>query len=463
MTTLPTSGRVVIQTTVGDIEVELWSKETPLACRNFLTLALEGYYDGVIFHRVVPNFLVQTGDRTGTGTGGESLYGEPFDDEIHPRLRFTHRGLVGMANNGEQNTNTSQFFITLDRADELHGKHTLFGRVIGDTIYNVIKIGELELDENERPVYAPKIRQIKIVDNPFHDIVPRITAAEKRAQQLAREQMQREREEASKRKKGKKDSKLLSFGDDGEGDNDALQFKKKPIFRTDLVVSEPSKQTPDVPLVRTSKPKAKDPEIVRPDMDAVQEKEEIPKPKKSKSSEVKTESDKRKEEFDRVEEEIRKLTRRRDSDSEDDKPAKKTKKGPSIIEQQNAKYQRGTAAARRAAKKKDDSSSLSALERFRSKLQRVQIEDVDDADAPPEGEDEAKGEEAMDVDDDVGWISHRLHFAKDDAQETSRAEHDYEVIDPRMRGAKAKEEEMERKRSKKDGHGYKPRSQGPRR
>ncbi|KAG8843670.1 hypothetical protein FRB91_003200, partial [Serendipita sp. 411] len=173
--------------------------------------------------------------------------------------------------------------------------------------------------------------------------------------------------------------------------------------------------------------------------------------------------DKRKEEFDRVEEEIRKLTRRRDSDSEDDKPAKKTKKGPSIIEQQNAKYQRGTAAARRATKKKDDSSSLSALERFRSKLQQVQIEDGDDADAPQEGEDEAKGEEAMDVDDDVGWISHRLHFAKDDAQETSRAEHDYEVIDPRMRGAKAKEEEMERKRSKKDGHGYKPRPQGPRR
>ena len=78
-----------------------------------MTNHLVGYYDGVIFHRVVPNFLVQTGDRTGTGGGGESFYGDRFEDEIHPRLRFVHRGLVGMANNGEKNTNDSQFFITL--------------------------------------------------------------------------------------------------------------------------------------------------------------------------------------------------------------------------------------------------------------------------------------------------------------------------------------------------------------
>ncbi|KAG6846893.1 Peptidyl-prolyl isomerase cwc27 [Arthromyces matolae] len=106
---------------------------------------MEGYYDSNIFHRIVPGFLVQTGDKTGTGGGGESFYGEPFEDEIHPRLRFAHRGLVGMANNGTKNSNDSQFFITLairvldskgvDRADELHGKHTLFGRVMGDTFF----------------------------------------------------------------------------------------------------------------------------------------------------------------------------------------------------------------------------------------------------------------------------------------------------------------------------------------
>lgn len=72
---------------------------------------------------------------------------EPFEDEIHPRLRYAHRGLVGMANNGTKNSNDSQFFITLDRADELHGKHTLFGRCVGDTIYS-----------ESRPVYCQKRR-----------------------------------------------------------------------------------------------------------------------------------------------------------------------------------------------------------------------------------------------------------------------------------------------------------------
>lgn len=108
----------------------------------------------VLYYSVVPGFLVQTGDRTGTGGGGESFYGEPFADEIHPRLRFAHRGIVAMANNGEKDTNDSQFIITLgmlfklnvvainlhrclpDRADELHGKHTLFGRVVGNTVFS---------------------------------------------------------------------------------------------------------------------------------------------------------------------------------------------------------------------------------------------------------------------------------------------------------------------------------------
>ncbi|KIO34128.1 hypothetical protein M407DRAFT_17038 [Tulasnella calospora MUT 4182] len=232
---VPTDGRVVLDTTAGDIEIELWSKEAPKACRNFLTLAMEGYYDGVIFHRVVPNFLIQTGDRTGTGGGGESFYGEPFEDEIHPRLKFLHRGLVGCANNGQKNSNDSQFFITLDRADELNGKHTLWGRCVGDTFFNALKIGQAEIGSDERPVYPPKIRTVKIVDNPFDDIVPRITAAEKRAQQKAREAAQKEREEVARRKGAKKNVGLLSFGMEGGTveDEEPVTFQKKPIVRPD--------------------------------------------------------------------------------------------------------------------------------------------------------------------------------------------------------------------------------------
>ncbi|TRZ04173.1 hypothetical protein DNTS_030918 [Danionella cerebrum] len=120
--------QVLMKTSAGEIDIELWSKETPKACRNFTQLCMEGYYDGTIFHRVVPEFIIQGGDPTGTGTGGESIYGRPFKDEFHSRLRFIRRGLVAMANAGPHD-NGSQFFFTLGRADELNNKHTIFGKV----------------------------------------------------------------------------------------------------------------------------------------------------------------------------------------------------------------------------------------------------------------------------------------------------------------------------------------------
>jgi peptidyl-prolyl cis-trans isomerase SDCCAG10 len=145
------SGKVILHTSMGDVSVELWCRETPKACRNFIQLCMEGYYDNTIFHRVVADFIVQGGDPSGTGEGrpltfshrkrnlagltmvigGESIYGEPFEDEFHTRLRFVRRGLVAMANAGK-NDNASQFFFTLDAAPELTNKHTIFGRVCYD-------------------------------------------------------------------------------------------------------------------------------------------------------------------------------------------------------------------------------------------------------------------------------------------------------------------------------------------
>lgn len=122
-----TEGKVVVRTTLGDLDVELWAKQAPKACRNFIQLCLEGYYDNTVFHRVIKKFIAQGGDPTGTGQGGESSYGQPFEDEFHQRLRFTHRGLLAMA--GSKGTNGSQFFITLDETPELRGKHTIFGKV----------------------------------------------------------------------------------------------------------------------------------------------------------------------------------------------------------------------------------------------------------------------------------------------------------------------------------------------
>uniref|UniRef100_A0A914I8J5 Spliceosome-associated protein CWC27 homolog n=1 Tax=Globodera rostochiensis TaxID=31243 RepID=A0A914I8J5_GLORO len=138
-----TNGKVCLLTTVGDIDIELWAKECPIACRNFMQLCADGYYNGCLFHRIIKNFIVQTGDPTGTGQGGESSYGEPFKSEFHQRLKFDRRGRVATA--GEKNLNSSQFFITFDKAPELDGKHTLFGKVVGGTLFNLLKLNDYEL------------------------------------------------------------------------------------------------------------------------------------------------------------------------------------------------------------------------------------------------------------------------------------------------------------------------------
>lgn len=165
-------GQVLLKTTVGDIDVELWSKETPKTCRNFIQLCLEGYYDGTCFHRLVKGFIVQGGDPAGDGTGGESIYGEPFKDEFHSRLRFTRRGILAMANAGKDD-NGSQFFFTLAATPDLQNKHTIFGKITGETIYNMLKL-EDGLVEREKPTYPHKIMKTEVLHNPFTDIEPRV-------------------------------------------------------------------------------------------------------------------------------------------------------------------------------------------------------------------------------------------------------------------------------------------------
>uniref|UniRef100_A0A2S2NC78 Peptidyl-prolyl cis-trans isomerase n=2 Tax=Aphidini TaxID=33387 RepID=A0A2S2NC78_SCHGA len=181
----PTSGKVVLKTSFGDIEIELWSREAPKACRNFVQLCIEGYYDGVLFHRIVKGFIAQGGDPTGTGAGGESIYGHPFKDEIHSRLRFNRRGLVAMANAGKDD-NGSQFFFTLGSTPELQSKHTIFGKVAGDTIFNLTKLNETLVDTEDKPVYDQKILKTIVLNNPFPDIVPRVEKKSEKIEKLSK-------------------------------------------------------------------------------------------------------------------------------------------------------------------------------------------------------------------------------------------------------------------------------------
>ncbi len=118
--------RAVLETTKGRIVIELREDAAPKTVANFIKLAKSGFYNGVIFHRVIPGFMVQTGDPTGTGRGGP---GYTFEDEFSPALHHDAAGVVSMANAGP-NTNGSQFFITLAPTPWLDGKHAVFGRVV---------------------------------------------------------------------------------------------------------------------------------------------------------------------------------------------------------------------------------------------------------------------------------------------------------------------------------------------
>ena len=129
--------KITIKTNKGDIDVTLFAAKTPVTCASFLNLAARGYYDGITFHRVIDNFMIQGGDPTGTGRGGP---GYQFEDEFDPQLRHNKAGILSMANAGPR-TNGSQFFITHGPTPHLDGKHSVFGEVTKgqDVVDSIVK------------------------------------------------------------------------------------------------------------------------------------------------------------------------------------------------------------------------------------------------------------------------------------------------------------------------------------
>ncbi len=161
----------VIKTNMGNIELELFADKTPKTVENFVGLAEKGYYNGVIFHRVIDNFMIQGGDPTGTGRGGESLWGGKFNDEIDSSLTFDKPGYLAMANAGP-NTNGSQFFITTVPTPWLNGHHTIFGKVVGGM--NVVnKISKVETTKPyDRPVKDVVMKEVIIEKKVLRDNNP---------------------------------------------------------------------------------------------------------------------------------------------------------------------------------------------------------------------------------------------------------------------------------------------------
>ncbi|TKY89592.1 hypothetical protein EX895_001377 [Sporisorium graminicola] len=443
----PTSGLVELLTSKGPIHVELFSRETPLACRNFLTLALEGFYDNLIFHRLIPNFIIQTGDPSGTGEGGESIYGHPFAIEPHSRLKFNRRGLLGMAASAEDKTNESQFFLTLDAAPELQGKHTLMGRVVGNTIYNLIELTqgvEMKDKGGDRPRYPPKLIEVKVIENPFDDLKPRMTKQQRRQEEQNRRkeaEARRKEEEKAKRGKVKKNTSLLSFGADEETGAEEVVLKG-PKSSHDLLKDDSrlSKQTVE-PTSESSKAKRSHKEPLSASAGEAIPSSPAPLPATVSSSSENSAS------IEPPRASHRKPTTTSSASAKD------------YLTAQRAKYASNSASSSSSTNKAD---AYDALLSFQSRLRssasssstplpshsisshHPSLEDQDEA----EEEEEEQAKEYGASDDDTDWRSHRLDAGGAPLLASDQRVDDYEVLDPRDHSAPRKEGERSGKRGR---------------
>jgi len=161
-----TNPHVVLQTTQGNIKLELYSDVAPLAVENFMTHVKNGYYNGIAFHRIIKNFMVQGGDPTESGRGGESIWGKPFKDEFKNKL-FDSTGILAMANAGPS-TNGSQFFITTAPTPWLNGYHTIFGKVADadsmQTLSKLNNVATLGRRAGDRPLERQEIIKAYIAE-----------------------------------------------------------------------------------------------------------------------------------------------------------------------------------------------------------------------------------------------------------------------------------------------------------
>ncbi|KIJ26133.1 hypothetical protein M422DRAFT_216413 [Sphaerobolus stellatus SS14] len=167
--------RVVTTLGGGSLNLELYCEKAPKTCYNFLMLARQGKFEDCPFHRLIPGFMIQTGDPTGTGSGGESYWGTPFRDEFDNKNAAKHdsRGVLAMANRGP-GTNGSQWYITFREAPNLDGKHTVFGKLVGgDDILDALEKLPRK-DGTERPAKTVKIKEVVIYFDPFDEYKQRL-------------------------------------------------------------------------------------------------------------------------------------------------------------------------------------------------------------------------------------------------------------------------------------------------
>jgi peptidyl-prolyl cis-trans isomerase-like protein 2 len=204
-------GYARIETNLGSLNIELQTETAPRAVWNFVQLAKKGYYNGVVFHRNIRNFMIQGGDPSGTGKGGVSIWGKNFNDEFDGPLTHDARGIMSMANKGK-NTNSSQFFITYRQAKHLDRKHTIFGRVVGG-LDVLQKLENVPVDSSNRPLDDVVMEKVVVFVDPFEEF---------QKQKHEKDAAEKEKEEI-KRQGGTEDDKTTWTGKRIRGDGTVVQ------------------------------------------------------------------------------------------------------------------------------------------------------------------------------------------------------------------------------------------------
>ena len=186
-------GYATLRTSHGDLNLELDPEFAPRAVWNFTRLAQRGYYRDLAFHRNIRNFMIQGGDPTGTGRGGESVWGKPFADELDGPRSFAERGVLAMANKGK-NTNSSQFFVTYRAAKHLDRKHTIFGKVVDSeevrSSETLKRLEAVETDEKDRPAEECVLRDVVVFVDPFEEFWKE--RSEKEKEEMRMEEVRRQ-------------------------------------------------------------------------------------------------------------------------------------------------------------------------------------------------------------------------------------------------------------------------------
>ncbi|ETB59649.1 hypothetical protein YYC_03080 [Plasmodium yoelii 17X] len=346
-----TCGKVIIYTSLGELEILLFSNECPIACKNFIQLCLNNYYNKNKFFRVIPKFLIQTGDHTNTGLYNEYAFKEPFKNECNSRLKFLYMGCVAFANlNIDSPSNGSQFFITLDKSEWLNNKSTLFGKVAKHSLYNLIKFNNIKTNKNDEPIEdIPYIEYVKVIENPFHHLIPSIHYKEDKIKQKT--------EECSeiKPKKSLKPN-LLSFAFEGsDADQEEEKEEEKVEEKGEEKVEEKGEEENE-------------------DEKGEEEKEDDNEEEEKGEAEMEAEMENDQEEDEHAEEKQAKIDLLKKKTTEIEKLNPKKNKSPSSLKEitdLDEEYLKKIKKHKKMSKKEREKESLKKLKEFDNRLKEL--------------------------------------------------------------------------------------------